>query len=177
MKNIKELAKNFFIIILIFILIEVFCSKFIINENPIEFFGWSFLIVTTGSMEPEITAGELIIIKNFNDYKIGDIVTFLDQDDFLVTHRIINIAENYIITQGDNNDLPDEKILLENIKGKVIIHSKVLGFIVLYLLKPITFIYILINLVIHLIKKFFIRERMELEIEKKQEENNNDSNN
>ena len=99
-------------------------------------FGFAFLVVTTGSMEPEINAGELIIIKEVDKYEIGDIVTFIDKDDFLVTHRIICLNEEKMITKGDNNNLLDEEVSLNNIKGKVIIHSKILGFFVLYLLKP-----------------------------------------
>ena len=95
-------------------------------------------------MEPKINAGELIMIKEADKYEIGDIVTYVDQDDFLVTHRIVCLNENNMITKGDNNDLLDEEISLNNIKGKVIIHSKILGFFVLYLLKPLVFIYIVV---------------------------------
>lgn len=110
-------------------------------------------------MEPEIDAGELIIIKKSKKYKEKDIVTFLDQDDFLVTHRIVNLKENSIITKGDNNDLTDEPVLYSSVKGKVIFHSKILGFFVLYLLKPLTLIYIIFILIINILKKFFTKRK------------------
>lgn len=122
-------------------------------------FGFAFLVVTTGSMEPEINAGELIIIKEFDKYEIGDIVTFIDKDDFLVTHRIICLNEEKMITKGDNNNLLDEEVSLNNIKGKVIIHSKILGFFVLYLLKPLVFIYVITIIILNIIRSLWRDER------------------
>ena len=99
-------------IVLVIILIQVLYLKFVIKENPINFFGYSFLIVTTGSMEPEINSGELIIIKKKDKYENKDIVTYVDKDGFLVTHRIIEIDDFNMITKGDGNDLKDEEIYL-----------------------------------------------------------------
>lgn len=110
-------------------------------------------------MEPEINAGELIIIKEFDKYEIGDIVTFIDKDDFLVTHRIICLNEEKMITKGDNNNLLDEEVSLNNIKGKVIIHSKILGFFVLYLLKPLVFIYVITIIILNIIRSLWRDER------------------
>lgn len=153
-KILKELLKNIIIIGLVLILIEVSYSKFIEKENPVKLFGYAFLVVTTGSMEPEIEAGELIIIKESKDYKKGDIVTFIDQDGFLVTHRIVELQKKFMITKGDNNDLKDEINSIENIKGKVVVHSKILGIFVLYILKPLIFFYIIFLLIITVIKIF-----------------------
>ncbi|MBR3697841.1 MAG: hypothetical protein IKM97_06300 [Clostridia bacterium] len=49
------------------------------------------LIVVTGSMEPSINIKEMIVIKEQKDYKIGDIVTYKDNNNNFVTHRIVNI--------------------------------------------------------------------------------------
>lgn len=141
------------------VLLTVIYSKFLKKENPVKLFGLSFLIVTTGSMEPEIKSGELILIKDVDIYKVGDVVTYLDQDDFLVTHRIIEVQGKDIITKGDNNDLNDEPTNLSSIKGKVVLHSRILGFFVLYLLKPLTIIYMIIILLIYLINVFSTKEK------------------
>lgn len=164
----KEALKNIVIIGLLVILLIVSYSKFIEKEYPIKLLGMSFLIVTTGSMEPEINAGELIVIREKENYEVGDIVTFLDNDDFLITHRIVEIDENVMKTKGDANNLFDEQEKIENIKGEVIFHSKILGFFVLYLLKPLIFIYVTTIIIINLINTFFIekeREKYDDEIE------------
>lgn len=151
---------------------KVSYSKFIEKEYPVKLFGFAFLIVTTGSMEPQIDSGELIIIKEFDKYEIGDIVTFIDKDDFLVTHRIVCLNEKNMITKGDNNDLLDEEISLNNIKGKVIFHSKASGFFVLYLLKPLVFIYAIVLIILNIIRNFWNEESED----KTNEENKIESN-
>lgn len=154
---------------------KVSYSKFVAEEYPVKLFGLAFLVVTTGSMEPEIDAGELIIIKEFDKYKIGDVVSFIDKDDFLVTHRIVCLNEKNMITKGDNNDLLDEEVSLNNIKGKVIIHSKILGFFVLYLLKPLIFIYVVFFIALNIIRNFLQEEREENTNEKNKIKSNIDN--
>lgn len=63
-------------------------------------------VVTSGSMEPAIKTGSIIITKAKPYYKIGDIVTFKNAGN-TVTHRIVDINLETITTQGDANDSPD----------------------------------------------------------------------
>ena len=154
----KETIKNLFIIILILILIKVSYSKFILKENPVKLFGFAFLIVGTGSMEPEIKTGELIIIKEESNYKKGDVITFVDKDGFLTTHRIIEMKNKNLITKGDSNDLEDEEIIIENVKGKVVLHSKILGIFMYYCLKPLVFLYVIYWVCLVIYEHFFIKE-------------------
>ena len=57
-------------------------------------------------MQPVIDPGDVIFIKkiNINDLKVGDVITF-KKDSFIATHRIIEIQEDKVITQGDNNNI------------------------------------------------------------------------
>ncbi len=92
--------------------------------------GFSTLIVSSGSMSPELHIGDIIIIKKCNDYNINDIITYSVGDDYLVTHRIIEKDGTTFVTKGDNNNVEDkEKVSIENVKGKMIINSKILKFI------------------------------------------------
>lgn len=171
----KKLISNSLIFLIIIFLINICYSKFILKDNLIKIFGKSIVVVTTGSMEPEINAGDLLIISESKNYKIGDIVTYQDNEGFLVTHRIIQINQDTFISKGDSNNLSDEENLNNNIKGKVIYHSKVLGFFVLYLLKPIVVIYVILFVIVNL---YFIiikrnknfEEKIKLEDEIKKEE-------
>ncbi len=142
--KIRNILKIFSGMLLIIIFIESFYSKFIKKEFPVNLFGLSFLCVSTGSMEPSINIGECIIINRKEKYFKNDIVTYLDNDGFLITHRIIDIDEDNVICKGDNNNLNDPEVSVDNIKGKVIIHSKTLGFFIIYILKPLICIYVLI---------------------------------
>ena len=93
-------------------------------------------------MEPAIEPGEMILIKNENHYKPGDVVTYIDEDNFFITHRITQIDDNKCITKGDNNNIEDSQFDINNIQGRVVYHSKVLGFIILYILKPLIIVYL-----------------------------------
>ena len=76
-------------------------------------------------MKPEFQKNDIIIIKEEKEYNIGDIVTFIDKEGNLVTHRIIEKYENAFYTKGDNNNTKDEsKISYSEISGKVIFTIK-----------------------------------------------------
>ena len=78
-----------------------------------------------------------------SNYNLGDIVTYLDNDDMIVTHRIIKCNGDSFIAKGDNNNLEDEEISVDRIYGAVVFHSEIIGFFVLYLLKPFVIIYVI----------------------------------
>lgn len=130
----KKFFKNFYNILLkivaiflIIILFYILYSRYIQKDKVTKIFGYGFLVVLTGSMEPEINAGELVIIKEV-EYEVNDIITY-ETDDLLVTHRIIEKDGNEYICKGDSNNEKDLKILENQIQGKVVYHSKSLRFI------------------------------------------------
>lgn len=98
------------------------------GNNPL--FGYSFYIVVTGSMVPEILEGELVVVRqtDFEDLEIGQVLTF-KQGDKVITHKIIAIdgAKQEITTQGLANDLPDKPVKYQDAYGIVVYHSQVLG--------------------------------------------------
>ena len=138
-------------------MLSICYSKLVNKDKIIRIFGKSILIVKTGSMEPTIKAGELILISNGRNYKVGDIVTILDNEGYIITHRIINIDNNKVITKGDGNNINDEENSINNIVGKVIFHSYILGFVSVYLLKPITLTYI----ILFIINSLYNRKRIQ----------------
>lgn len=99
-------------------------DKFVLGHRVPSIFGYSSLMVATGSMSGTIEEGDLIIIKDTDDYKIGDIVTFFqDGDDIPTTHRIYNIDENgNWKTRGDANNSYDKRsITNDEIIGEVVL--------------------------------------------------------
>ena len=76
-------------------------------------------------MIPEFDKNDIIIIKKQKKYKKGDIITYVDKDGNLITHRIIEECENGFYTKGDNNNTKDEeKVIYSQIAGKVIVTLK-----------------------------------------------------
>lgn len=99
-------------------------DKFVLKHRVPSIFGYSSLMVATGSMSGTIEEGDLIIIKDTGDYKIGDIVTFFqDGDDIPTTHRIYNIdEEGKWVTRGDaNNSFDKRSITSDEIIGEVVL--------------------------------------------------------
>ena len=112
-------------------------------------------------MEPTINIKEMIIIKEQKNYNIGDIVTYIDSKNNLVTHRIISKTGNKIITRGDNNTVSDIPIKKTQIEGKVKFHSIVLGEFFIYWIKPLLLLSILILLMNNIKSSNLFRRKSE----------------
>lgn len=82
-------------------------------------FGYGAAVVLSGSMEPELSVDDLLIIKKLPEYKAGDIIVYQTQTN-LVVHRIIALDGNMVQTQGDANNAPDEPVSTSSIKGAVV---------------------------------------------------------
>ena len=91
-------------------------DKFIMGSPVPSILGYATLTIETGSMESELLIGDLILIKDTGDYKIGDIVTYMHEGDKIpTTHRIINYTEGGFITKGDANNVKDTDIVPSDI--------------------------------------------------------------
>ena len=96
----------------------------------VKIYGFSVAVVGSGSMAPELQVGDIIIMKEFESYDINDIVTFNSNNEYLVTHRIIERNGDNFVTKGDSNNTKDaDTVAKENIEGKVILNSKLLGWL------------------------------------------------
>lgn len=105
------------------------------NQLPMPF-GYGAAVVLSGSMEPEFSEGDLILIKETKDYKQNDIVVFQGGNN-LIVHRIIDIDGETITTKGDANKTADEPINVSTIKGKVLFWIPFLGNVVSFLKTPL----------------------------------------
>ena len=125
-KDKKIKAKNkksnlILFISIVFFLITLFLKINSSGNKPIQPFGITILKVMSNSMSPVIEKGNKIIIKKQNEYEIGDIITYINNDGNLITHRIIKKYEDGFITKGDNNNTEDkEKVRKNQVLGKII---------------------------------------------------------
>lgn len=107
--------------------------------------GYGILDVISGSMEPTIKVGDLIVINTKDqNINVGDVVTFYDVDMAFVTHRVVSINDDMMITKGDANDSLDDPIPLNNIVGKYVFKINGLGAFLTSLKNPLVSIIILI---------------------------------
>ncbi len=92
----------------------------VLKRDTPKIFGYAQYIVTSGSMEPSFSAGDMILVKQEDNYQLGDVVTFVDSMGQTVTHRIMGRVSGQFITQGDANNTKDQELLPpERIVGKL----------------------------------------------------------
>lgn len=74
-------------------------------------FNWiQALVVTSGSMEPEISAGDILLARPVPaaDIVVGDVVSMSSPGlDTTVTHRVVEVTQDGFILQGDANTAAD----------------------------------------------------------------------
>lgn len=133
-------------------------ARLLLHEQLPMLAGYGNAIVLSGSMEPEFTVNDWLIIHEQESYEVGDIITFIDNDNMLVTHRIIKINDDEIITQGDANNVHDEPISIEQVKGKVIKIFPKVGYIISFVQNPF-FIVTIIILVFILMEHSYSKEK------------------
>lgn len=112
MKVLKIIGQFILCLILIFfILLNIF------SMNNKSLFGFRIYRVISGSMQPALQIGDVIIVKKSNNYSERDIITY-SNGLTTITHRIIAINNDEVITKGDANEVDDKPINKEQIIGK-----------------------------------------------------------
>ncbi len=104
--------------------------------------GIKILNVQSGSMEPTISTGSLVLVKPVSNYQKGDIITFKAEKDknvtntqYTTTHRIYEIktvnGNPEYVTKGDANKTPDFiTTKTDLIVGKVQLHVPFVGYVI-----------------------------------------------
>lgn len=124
-----KILNNIILVILVLLVLIMFVPRLI---------GWQNLAVLSGSMEPNISVGSMIIVKNVNpeELEAGDIITFRVSDSTLVTHRVVenNVETQEITTKGDANDVNDgNPVSYSNVIGELFISIPLLGYLSIYM--------------------------------------------
>ncbi|MBP9836329.1 MAG: signal peptidase I [Candidatus Pacebacteria bacterium] len=102
-------------------------------------------IVKSGSMEPAIMTGAVVVVQAAPVYGVGDVITFSSRDsDVPTTHRIIGTemseGKEYFVTKGDANEERDANLVsVRDILGKVMVDVPYLGFVLDFARQPAGF--------------------------------------
>lgn len=91
--------------------------------------GFGAASVLSGSMEPELSVGDLLLVVAVDDYRVGDVIVYRTGKT-PVTHRIVSIGDSEVVTKGDANNTPDTPISREQILGKVVLAIPCAGYVV-----------------------------------------------
>lgn len=131
------------ILCMILISIIVVCSVVIVTQKLIwkdkipSIFGYKSFIVLSGSMEPTLSVGDIVFVKETKDIKEQDIIAFRINNS-IVTHRLVEIIDEEdgkkYKTKGDSNTTEDLELLkIDDIEGKYSFKIGKLGNIILFL--------------------------------------------
>lgn len=120
------------ILLIMAVLICLYTVVQVLSNGYVNICGYMMFRVVTGSMEPTIDVGALLLTREIDitDVKVNDIVCFQTQESAIfgeiVTHRVvnrINMADGGVLleTKGDANPVSDGYyVAKDNFLGKVV---------------------------------------------------------
>ena len=77
----------------------------------VRLFGFQVFAVLSGSMEPAYHVGSLIYVKESDEIRVGDPITFRLSGDSIATHRVVEVLDEdgslSYRTKGDANEVAD----------------------------------------------------------------------
>lgn len=120
------------------LVLVVFFALFAFSSSYPLFGSYRFFTVASGSMEPALKQGSLVLDKKSDSYNKGDAITFLSpgaKDS--TTHRIIEIVQTNKGTmykvKGDANNAPDKDLVsIKYVVGKVIFSLPFIGYPIMF---------------------------------------------
>jgi len=101
-------------------------------------FGYHFMYVLTGSMEPVLHTGDAVLVKDCDPTRLvkDDIVCYTSRNGDLagkiITHQVVvspyQTENGFMLqTQGVANSLPDDPISVDQVVGKVVTRLALMG--------------------------------------------------
>lgn len=146
----KKIVNVLSVIVLVFLVVFVlFTLASRIMGNTPSVFGYYVFRVSSDSMEPTLSIGDVILVHSVDAEDIAkeDIITYKSKDGSMygrdVTHRVVTdpVAKNgtyYFQTQGDANGAPlDKAITYDQVEGKYVRKLTVVGKIYGFLSTPV----------------------------------------
>lgn len=132
LKSRKPKSDHGWTLIAVFTLILVFFSYGYLGVEP--------TVIYSGSMQPELNVGDIVLIDNVDAYdiEIGDVIQYVREDKALILHRVVERYEDekgqlFFITKGDANEKPDfDPVIQQNVKGKAVYTLPKVGWIQIY---------------------------------------------
>jgi len=145
-KSIRTFIGILICLVLVLVLvvnITLIVRSYVNPEEVPSFMGYKPFIVLSGSMEPAIMAGDLIITKTVDpeEIAVGDIISFKTDEYVVVSHRVTEIRTEdglAFLTKGDANTGADlGAVLPEDLEGKYIFRIAGLGSLAMFLQTPL----------------------------------------
>lgn len=125
----------------VFIGTMIALALFTLSSNGSIIRGYRSFLVLSGSMEPSIGIGSIIVVGSQDQYRLQDVITFVTEGR-TVTHRIAGMktvsGRVTYVTKGDANRSEDEgEVGQEEVVGKVVLVIPLIGRYVAFAQSPL----------------------------------------
>ena len=140
-RTLSVIANALFYLGIAVVVVGAVLFRFAGSDAPHSMFGYSAMIMLTGSMQSEIPKDSLVVTRrvDIGTIQLGDDITFHAQRGIIVTHRVIGIHEQFsetgargFETKGIENARADAEIVpAANVIGRVVFHSESAGRVLL----------------------------------------------
>lgn len=99
---------------------------------------FGMFVIRGDSMEPMLHRYDVVVTMKvpFSELDVSDVIVFERKGEY-ITHEIIAVKENSVITKGLSNGLADDPVSLEEYYAKMIFHIPYLGVLSLIYESPI----------------------------------------
>lgn len=162
LKNIFKSIAYTFLVLLVSLCIYTFVVTDIMKKDYVNVFGYTYFVVKTGSMSGTLEVDDIIVVKLSKEANINDIITYVNDDDEIITHRLIRKTGNKLIAQGDVNNAEDNPITNDQLIGVVkcsISPSFILKLVATFL---IVFIFLALINFDSIIQKYIIKDKKKI---------------
>lgn len=134
----QTLKKVWSVFTTVVVALVVLCAIFLMGSRIM---GYRVYTVITGSMEPELSVGDMLYVKPVDPstIKVGDDITFVLNEDLVVaTHRVVRIdaEKSHFYTKGLANEIEDAPVHFKNVLGVVQFAIPKLGYVSDFIQNP-----------------------------------------
>ena len=125
-KALKVTGRVFSVALIAFeVLLIIFLVVSKVQGGPPTLFGHQMYFIRSGSMSPYLEVGDVIISKKYDGGELvagenGDVVTYYGKVEGrteLITHRVIEVDGDTVVTKGDYNTSVDSPISKSEIEA------------------------------------------------------------
>jgi signal peptidase len=102
-------------------------------------------IVVSDSMAPSFRAGDLVLLEPIKDMISPGMVITYDFQGKQITHRVVEVVGDMLVTKGDNNQEIDPwQVPLTDVVGKPDVRIPYAGYLLEFVKSPIGFLVLII---------------------------------
>ena len=118
-KRIVKSLAYVFLFLLVSLCVYTFIVTDIMKKDYVNVFGYTYFVVKTGSMSGTLEVNDIVIVKIDDAPKKGNVITYINKDGDIITHRLVRIVGDKLIAQGDVNNAEDDPITKKDLIGIV----------------------------------------------------------